>query len=168
MTDSLWVAATDMCAVGWTLFLDHKVAGELLVSALGNERPPRPTTHADKSFWKAGAGGWTSDPWRPQYSLPLRNEASGQIALFKAGTAVTKAAVGKLLADFAEKRRRPIVALTSTTVRRNGRDEMDPVLEITDYVDDDTPWKGVVVEKNDVIDTDTKPTKNEMNDNIPF
>jgi len=169
VTDSLWVAATDMCAVGWTLFIDNQVAGEVFVSAFGNERPPRPKTHTDKTLWKkVGAAGWASDPWRPQYSLPLRNETSGQIALFKAGTAAAKAAIGKLLDDFVEKRRRPVVALTSTTARRNGRDEIDPVLEITDYVDDDAPWKGVVVEKNDTITAEPKLAKNEMDDDIPF
>lgn len=169
VTDSLWVAATDMCAVGWTLFLDNQVAGELFVSALGYDRPPRPKTHTDRGLWKkAGATGWASDPWRPQYSLPLRNESSGQVVLFKAGTAATKGAIGKLLEDFAAKRRRPVVALTSITVRRNGRDEIDPVLDVTDYVDDDTPWKGVVVEKNDVSLAEPKVGNNELDDEVPF
>jgi hypothetical protein len=168
VTDSLWVAAIDMCGVGWTLFLNNHVASEFFVSALGNERPPRPGTHTDKSLWKVSAGGWRSDPWRLQYLLPLRNEISGRIVLFKAGNSVEKTIVGKLLDDFAEKRRRPVVALTSTTVRRNGRDEIDPVLEITDYVDDDAPWKGVVVEKNDVSVAEPKPAKNDMDDDIPF
>ncbi|MCK1638966.1 hypothetical protein IVA95_15490 [Bradyrhizobium sp. 157] len=130
VTDSEWVVATDMCAVGWTLFHDNQIAGELYVSALGNEKPPRPKTHTDKSLWKVSAGGWRSDPWSLQYSLPLRNEISGQIVLFKASKSAAKAAVGKLLEDFADKRRRPRVVLTSTTVRRNGRDEIDPVFEI--------------------------------------
>lgn len=168
VTDSQWVAATDMCAVGWTLFIDNQPAGEVFVSALGSERPPRPKTHTDKSLWKVSAGGWRSDPWRPQYALPLRNEINGQIALFKAGTSVAKTAVGKLLEDFAEKRRRPVVVLTSTTVRRNDRDELDPVLEITDHVDDDAPWKGVVVEKNDIAVAEPKPAKNDMDDDLPF
>jgi hypothetical protein len=169
VTDSLWVAATDMCAVGWTLFLDNQVAGEHFVSALGNDRPPRPKTHADKTQWKVSSGGWPSDPWSPQYSLPLRNQISGQVALFKAGNAATRAAVGKLLEDFAEKRRRPVVALTSIAVPRNGRDEIDPVFEITDYVDDDQPWRGVVVDKNEIGVAEPKPIKNsDMDDDIPF
>jgi hypothetical protein len=166
VTDSLWVAATDMCGVGWTLFINNQPAGEFFVSALESERPPRPDSHTDKSLWKRSPKGWLSDPWSLQYALPLRNEISGQIVLFKAGKSVEKTAVGKLLDDFAEKRRRPVVALTSTTVRRNGRDELDPVLEITDYVDDDAPWKGVVVEKNEVSAAEPKPPKDDMDDEI--
>ncbi|MGY4287739.1 hypothetical protein ACVWXO_006959 [Bradyrhizobium sp. LM2.7] len=169
VTDSEWVVATDMCAVGWTLFQDNQVAGELYVSALGHEKPPRPNTHTDKSLWKVNSGGWRSDPWSLQYSLPLRNEISGQIVLFKSGKSAAKAAVGTLLEDFAEKRRRPRVVLTSITVRRNGRDELDPVLEITDHVDDDQPWRGVVVEKNEIGVAEPKPIKNsDMDDDIPF
>jgi len=59
--------------------------------------------------------------------------------------------------------------LTSITVRRNGRDELDPVLEITDHVDDDQPWRGVVVEKNEIGVAEPKPIKNsDMDDDIPF
>jgi hypothetical protein len=168
VTDSEWVVATDMCAVGWTLFLNNQPAGEFFVSALGSERPPRPNTHTDKSLWKRHEKGWLSDPWSLQYLLPLRNESGGRIALFKAGKSAAKAAVGKLLDDFAEKRRRPVVVLTSTTARRNGHDEIDPVFEIVDYVDDDAPWTGVVVEKNEVSVAESKPPKDDMDDDIKF
>jgi hypothetical protein len=74
-----------------------------------------------------------------------------------------------LLEDFAEKRQRPVVALTSITVPRNGRNEIDPAFEITDYVDDDQPWRGVVVEKNEIGVTEPKSIKNsDMDDDVPF
>jgi len=168
VNDSEWIAGTDMCAVGWTLFQDNRMAGELFVSALASDRPPRPSTHTDKSLWKISSGGWRSDPWRPHYSLPLRNEATGQMVLFKSSASIAKAAIGKLLQDFAEKRRRPVVVLTSTVVRRNGHDENDPIFEIIDYSDDDASWPGVVVEKNDVPVAEPKVRKNDMDDDIPF
>lgn len=167
VTDSEWLAITDMTGIGWKLFIDNRVAEEHMVLALENDKPKRPDSHTDKDKWKVGSGGWRMDPWSLQLSLPLLNEKSGKVVKFNASSVTQKTAIGALLEDFASKRRRQVVALTSETVRIDGRDELHPVFEITAHSDNDTPLKGFTIEKHEVSDKPAK-SKSDMGDDIPF
>jgi len=76
VTDSEWVVATDMCAVGWTLFHDNQIGGELYVSALGNEKPPRPKTHTDKSLLRTMLTSCAAGSGRPACTTALSASTS--------------------------------------------------------------------------------------------
>ena len=165
-TNSEWLAIVDMTGIGWKLFIGSHVAEEHMVLVLENEKPKRPDSHTDRDKWQLGVGGWRKDPWSLQLSLPLLNEKSGKVAIFNASSVTHKTAIGALLEDFASKRRRQIVSLTSKTVRINGKDELHPVFEIIAHSDDDTPFKGVVIEKHVV--TAVSKSKSDMDDDIPF
>jgi hypothetical protein len=165
-TNSEWLAITDMTGIGWKLFIDNNVVEEHMVLALGNDKPRRPDSHTDKDKWKLGNDGRRKDPWSFQYSLPLLNEKSGKVVVFNASSVTQKTAISALLEDFARKRRRQIVSLTSETVRIDDKDLLHPVFEIIGHSEDDTPLKGVTIEKHDAAAAVSKP--NDMDDDIPF
>jgi hypothetical protein len=137
VTDSQWLALTDLAEVGWKRFENNRVVEEVMVPILEHGNPPRPETFTDREQWAIGSGGWRKDPWSKQFSLPLLNEKTGKNVAFNATTVATKTAFSALLDDFVKNRRRQVVALSSEIVRIDGRDVREPRFEIVSHSEND-------------------------------
>lgn len=140
-TDSTWLALTDQTASGWKRFENGRVAEEQMTLVLENEAPPRPNSHTDRDQWETGSGGWKKDPWSRQLVLPLLNVQTKKVALFTANSVAARIAVAALLDDFAENRRRQVVALTSELARVDGRDVHEPKFDVLERSENDDPIK---------------------------
>ena len=81
-----------------------------------NQAPLRkPNTFTDKSQWKIGKYG-PENPWKYQYEMPLENFETGTLAVFKAGTEITRKLVDEIFDDFLKTRRRPVIRLLMDVV----------------------------------------------------
>jgi hypothetical protein len=176
VTDSTWLALPDKIVVGRYLFLDNRVAEvhNYFLRDLDRD-PPRPDTFTDKEQWKKGSGDKPSDPWALQYTLYLVNTQTNRVVEFKATTVDTRAAVGRLLTDFQDTMRRPVVALRVKPKPENINALM-PDFEIVSYSDneeEEIPGLTIVLrDDTPVSDHPTKPrTKangGNPDDEIPF
>ena len=97
----------------------------------------RPDVHNDKSQWQLDSKGKPKDPLGWQYELPLISVDDGRVVNFRASTVLTRAAVGRLLDDFAATARRPFVTLM-TSPNPDIENQTMPDIVITGHSDDDS------------------------------
>jgi hypothetical protein len=170
VTDSMWLALTDLAMVGWKRFEGKRVVEEFMRPIIENDNPPRPNTYTDRDQWPKGNGGWPMDPWSKQFALPLLNEKTGKIAIFNASTLAAKTAFSALLDDFAEKRRRQVVALSSEIVRVNDKDVHEPKFEIIEHSENDAPINFAAGKQAPEKNATTVKANGggDMDDDIPF
>jgi hypothetical protein len=174
VTGRQMIALSDQCGWGWTLFVNGKVLEEhISLIAESDDEPPRPLTYADESTWPKGPNGMPRNPWVFQFHLPLVDAETGAACVFRTSTAGGKAAVGKLLGDFAERRRRQVVVLESHSYanKKFGGTTITPDLKIVSYSSSDdekivTKNMGNIAIKKD--DAAVVERRNDMDDLIPF
>ena len=104
VTGSDWIAAPDLGGVRWTLFRNGGAEPGPLVFLTDNPDPPRPDNHTDKEKWEIDPKDpqKRKDPYGRAIELPLIDTQDGAVVIFKATTVLGRAAVGRLLEDFAE------------------------------------------------------------------
>jgi hypothetical protein len=181
MNNTDWIAAPDLCCVVWNLYLNGSVQETRRTFMRNDDDPPRPDTHRDTSQWSEDPkdAKKLSDPWGRQIELPLIDTDDGTVAVFKATTVLGRAAVGRLLEDFAETARRPFVTLVVEPNPKNIH-QMIPEFRITDYSDNDVDLPGfgddtsspqtpqTSVKAAAATNGTTPPRSNDMDDDIPF
>jgi hypothetical protein len=168
------LALPDLSVMGWLRYERKKVVEEHWVSQLGNAKPRRPASLTDTAQWETWPDGRPRDPWLFQHRLPLRlvgGPLSDRVVLFNGVNEGSRTAIGAVQVAFAEKRRRPLVRLTST--KRDGGSGFDPVLQIIGWSEDDSPVPGLNLARNSEAATPPPPQANggghrDMDDDIPF
>jgi hypothetical protein len=175
ITDSHWLALTDLATTGWKRFENNQVVEKIMVPILEHGNLPRPNSFTDKKQWSQWDGGRPKDPWTKVFALLLQNEATSKIVEFEATSLPAKTAVSALIDDFVTRRRRQVVKLTSELRHVDGKDVHEPMFEIVAHSEDDTPIT-VATGKQTLSDPEKGTAAvrangggyNDMDDDIPF
>jgi hypothetical protein len=168
------IALADESAMGWVRFKNNKPVEEHWVQQLGNKKPSRPDSFHDQAKWETWNDGRPKDPWTFKTRLALKittGELAGKVVLFNGENEGSRTAVGDVQTAFKEKRRRPLVKLTS--MKRDGENVTDPVFRIVSFTEDDSVVPGLTLARDSVVADDPRPSVNgggssSMDDDIPF
>lgn len=164
VADRIMIALVDEAAQGFARFKDEGAKGDTVLEQYmksvlvpRKERQLRPNSYTDRTLWKP----WDKDnkdpdrrkdPWQQQISIAFKDPDTGKVCVFHATSAGARFTVGSVLLGFKETRRRPLVQLSAE--KRDGSNELDPVLIITGYSEDDTPTPGLNLARNKEVDAD--------------
>ena len=151
------------------LFLNKRVEDSRRTFILEDGVPRRPDSYP-KEQWPVDLQGRPSDPWGLQYELPLISVDDGRTVVFKASTIITRAAIGRLLADYAETVRRPFVTLEVIANPDNVAAMISNFL-ITGHSDDDSDVPALNVPSPTSSPTGAATSIKapaDMDDGIPF
>ena len=182
VTDEEAIAIADESVMGWIRFKGKEMVEEHWVKQLGNKKPSRPNSFTDKTKWELWPGtDRPKDPWAFQTKLALKimtGDMAGKVVLFNGDREGNRVAIGDVQSVFIEKRRRPLVKLTS--VKRDYADVFDPILQIIGFSEDDSIIRGLNLAKDDaaIVAAPSKPPTNgaagaagvntDVDDDIPF
>jgi hypothetical protein len=144
VTNTDWIAAPDLGGHRWNLYQNGSVEPGPLILITDDPDPPRPDTHTDREKWAIDPKDprKRKDPYGRVMQLPLIDTQDGAVVIFKATTVLGRAAVGRLLEDFANTARRPFVTLIVEPNPKN-INQMVPEFRITGYSDHDVDLPGL-------------------------